>query len=149
VRDASGSPTGLMLEAAAKMVWSAIPEPGPSERREHVRAALKDLASHGYTEVHDLLSQPWLGPLLAERHDAGELPQRILLYPRLEDVRSVHASAASWQREGLRLAGAKLFSDGTLNSRTAWMLHPYRDPLPGLPRGQQMASPDQLRDAIA
>ncbi len=145
----SGDPTGLMLEAAAKLVWSRIPEPTDADRRNQVRAALQDLSRHGFTEVHDLLSQPWLGPLLADLDDSGELPCRVLIYPRIEDVAQVHATSQSWQRPRVRLAGAKLFADGTLNSRTAFMLHPYADPLPGLPRGQQMASDQQLRDAIS
>ena len=148
-RGPDGLPTGLMLEAAAKTVWTAIPEPGPEERRIQVKAALQDLLSHGFTEIHDLLTPPWLGPVLAEIDAAGELPARILLYPRLEDVAAMHAGARQWQRDRVRLAGAKLFADGTLNSRTAWMLHPYADPLPGLPRGQPMVTPVQVRDAVA
>jgi predicted amidohydrolase YtcJ len=148
VRDGRDAPTGLMLEAAAKLVWSRIPEPSESQRREHVRAALRDLASHGFTEIHDLLSPPWLGPILAELHDAGELDARIWLYPRIEEIKAVDGAAPTWRRDTIRLAGAKLFADGTLNSRTAFMLHPYADPIPDLPRGQQMASPQQIRDAI-
>ena len=150
VRDPrTGAPTGLVLESAAKLVWSRIPEPSESQRREQVRSALQDLAGHGFDEIHDLLAPPWLGPVLAELHDAGELPCRVLLYPRLEEVSQVCSTADRWQRDTVRLAGAKLFADGTLNSRTAYMLHPYSDPLPGTPRGEEMASPEQIREAIA
>jgi predicted amidohydrolase YtcJ len=148
VRDDRGQPTGLMLEAAAKMVWNRIPEPSPAERRMNVRNALADLAAHGFTEVHDLLSQPWLGEVLAELHDADELPLQVLLYPLLPDLTSMLASSATWQRSGVRLAGAKLFADGTLNSRTAWMLSEYADPLPGMPCGQPMLSRAQLASAM-
>jgi predicted amidohydrolase YtcJ len=145
VRDERGRPAGLMLEAAAKQVWSRIPEPTPPERRELVRAALADLASHGFDEVHDLLAPLWLGPLLAELHDAGDLAiRRILLYVRPEDFDAAVATRPRWERPGLRLGGMKLFADGTLNSRTAWMLHPYADPLPGLPRGEAMLTRDRL-----
>jgi len=150
VRDpATNAPTGVMLEAAAKMVWNAIPEPAPDELRAHILAALTDLAAHGFTEVHDLLSQPWLGPILAELDDAGRLPMPVLIYPRLEHLDQVAATAPAWQRDRVRLAGAKLFADGTLNSRTAWMLDPFADPLPGMPLGQPMLTPAQLRDAVA
>jgi predicted amidohydrolase YtcJ len=149
VRDAhSGHLTGLMLERAAKMVWSRIPEPGKDERRQQVRDALADLAAHGFTEIHDLLSQPWLGPLLAELDDAGELPARVVLYPLLPDFEAVVAGRMNWERDRLRLGGAKLFADGTLNSRTAWMLSEYADPLPGLPHGQAMLSVADLRSAM-
>jgi predicted amidohydrolase YtcJ len=149
LRDTRGQPTGVMLERAAKMVWERIPEPSPAQWRELVRAAAADLATHGFDEVHDLLSQPWLGPVLADLSDAGQLPLGVDLYPLLPDLDAAVAGAPGWQRPGVRLAGAKLFADGTLNSRTAFLLHPYADPLPGLPRGQQMLDQQQLLEALA
>jgi predicted amidohydrolase YtcJ len=148
LRDGRGRPTGLMLEGAAKLVWERIPAPTARERRELVRAAAHDLAAHGFVEVHDLLSQPWLGPTLAELHDAGELPIGVCLYPLLPDLASIAATAGAWQRPTVRLAGAKIFADGTLNSRTAWMLSPYADPIADLPRGQSMVDPGQLAEAL-
>lgn len=147
-RDERG-PTGVMLESAARLAWSRVPEPTPPERRAQVHTALRDLASHGFDEVHDLLAPPWLGPLLATLHDAGEWPiPRIRLYYRPEDLDASFASRAAWERPGLTLGGMKLFADGTLNSRTAWMLHPYADPLPGLPRGEAMLRRDELAAAM-
>lgn len=148
VRDGAGRATGVMLEAAAKRVWGAIPEPMGAERRANVAAAAWDLAGHGFAEVHDLLAPAWLGPVLAELFDAGQLPLRVWVYPRLEDLEEVAATAPQWERPGVRLAGAKLFADGTLNSRTAWMLSPYADPLPHLACGQPMLSREQLRAAM-
>lgn len=149
IRDARGRATGLMLEAAAKMVWSRLPEDPPGVRLEQVAAAAADLARHGFVEVHDLLSEPWIGPVLAALFDAGRLPCRVLLHPRLEDLDEVLARRGEWERDGVRLAGAKLFADGTLNARTASMLSPYADPLPGLPRGDAMLSRERIAEALA
>lgn len=149
VRDEHGRPTGLMLEAAAKLVWSRIPPDGHEERLRQVKAALADLASHGFVEVHDLLTEPWVGPLLASLDASGELPCRVSLYPRLDDLESVLAGRRTWERDRVRLAGAKLFADGTLNARTASMLDPFADPLPGLARGEAMLSVAQIADAIS
>lgn len=144
----TGMLTGLMLEAAAKMVWNRVPEPSPEQHRENIRAALRDLAGHGFVEVHDLVSQPWLGPMLAELDDAGELPLRVLLYPLYPDFEKTHATSRHWQRDRVQLAGAKLFADGTLNSRTAWMLDAYTDPLPDMPRGQPILTQGDLEGAM-
>lgn len=149
VRNGAGEPTGVMLEAAAKRVWGAIPEPAGAERRAQIVSGLRDLGGHGFTEIHDLLSQVWLGPELAALDDAGALGASVWVYPRLEDLQEVARSAASWQRERVRLAGAKVFADGTLNSRTAWMLGPFADPLPGLPCGQAMVTVESLRAAMS
>lgn len=148
-RDAhTGAPTGLLLERSAHRVWNLAPDPGPDERRAHVLAALQDLASHGYVEVHDMLAQPWLGPLLAELHDSGRLPAHVELYVPLDDLESAVLGAPAWQRPGVRLAGGKIFTDGTLNSRTAWMLQPYRDPMPGMDRGKPLMTVDEIATAI-
>lgn len=148
VRDTAGEPTGLLLESAYGAARRAVPEPTRDQWRKYIQASLQDLAAHGFVEVHDLLSQPWLGPILAEIDAAEGLPASVWLYPILEEVQSVAAGRAAWEGPRITLAGAKLFADGTLNSRTAWMLEPYADPLPGLPRGQAMVAPAQLASAL-
>jgi predicted amidohydrolase YtcJ len=148
-RDASGRPNGHLLERAAKIAWEAAPEPTAAQWREHVKRALADLAAHGFTQVHDLLSQDWLGPILAELDDADELPVEVWVYPPMDRLEAVHAGARVWQRDRVRLAGGKCFADGTLNSKTAWTLHPFADPLPDHPRGVALLSPDDLDRAIS
>jgi predicted amidohydrolase YtcJ len=149
VRDASGRPTGLLLEQAAKLLWDRVPEPTSAQWRDLIKAAAEDLRGHGFTEVHDLLSQRWLGRVLADLSDSGELPLRVELFPLLQDFKALLNSRAAWERDDVRLAGAKLFADGTLNSRTASMLEPYADPLPGLPQGQAMLTIEELRNAMS
>lgn len=139
---------GVVLERAAHAVWEAVPEPGEAERREHVGRALADMAELGFAEVHDLLAAPWLGPLLAELDDAGELPLAAELYVAMEHLEAVAAGSEAWRRGRVRLAGGKIFVDGTLNSRTALMLEPYADPLEGLPRGRAMVEAGAIDGAI-
>ncbi len=149
-RDHAGRPTGLLLEAAAALVRAAIPEPTIAERLEHVAVACRSLAAMGFAEAHDLLSPPWLGPALAHLHDQGRLPIRVGLYaPFAELPAHAAASANGWARPGLALRGGKVFADGTLNSRTAWMLHPYADPHPGHPRGTTLMDAASISAALA
>ena len=147
--DADGAATGLLLEHAAYKVWEAAPEPTRDEVRAHVLAGLTALKALGYTEVHDMHSQEWLGPVIAGLERAGELPvDRVLLYPNVTKLEGAHALRARWESERVRLAGGKLFVDGTLNSRTALMLSPYQEPLEGLPLGQMMATPAEVSQAL-
>jgi predicted amidohydrolase YtcJ len=149
VRDPhTGRPTGVMLEAAAKQVWNAAPEPTAADRKAHLRAGLKDLVGLGFVEIHDLLSPPWLGQALAELDDAGELQVTAWVYPTVADVEQVAAGRSLWERKRVKLAGAKLFADGTLNSRTAWMLDRYLDPLPGLESGKAMIAAGEIERAM-
>lgn len=148
--DAStGRPSGLLVEHAAYRAWEAAPEPTPVQWRDMIVAALDALKRLGYTHVHDLHSQPWLGPMLADLERSGGLPmQSVWLYPPVAALLGIAAQASSWTSSRVRLAGGKLFADGTLNSRTALMLEPYREPLNDQPRGVAMVSPGQLDEAI-
>ena len=145
-RDAAGRLTGLCLEAACRRVREVAPEPPLPELRRHVQAALRDLAAMGFVEVHDLLTQPWLPSMLADLHDAGELPVRVGLFPLVEHLPAVAASKHTWQRPGLELLGGKVFVDGTLNARTAWMHGPYGDP--AHPFGTPLMSTQTIANAI-
>ena len=146
---ATGLASGLLLEHAAYRTWEAVPEPTVAEWRGMVLAALHALAGLGFTQVHDLHSQPWLGPLLPDLERSGQWPiDSVWLYPPVASLASVAADARSWSSPRIRLAGGKLFADGTLNSRTALMLSEYREPLNNQPRGVAMVTPVQIDDAI-
>ena len=150
-RDASGDPTGLLLEGACELLWRAMPQPTPQEFKERVRAALRDFRRRGFVEVHDMLSQRLLGPSIAALIDEGDeaaLGVRVWLYPALDDVAWTLEHEESFARDTLRLAGGKIFLDGTLNSRTAWMLAPYPEPLPGLPHGKAMHGEEAIEAAV-
>lgn len=147
---ATGEPTGLLLERACELAWRALPRPGDDEYLEHVRAALADLASRGIVEVHDMLASPRLARALLEMERRGELAIRVRLYaPRdaFEELVRMAASELAGSRL-VSLAGMKIFTDGTLNSRTAHMLHPFRDPIPGHERGTPLMSVADITDAI-
>lgn len=148
VRDSAGRPKGELLESAAMRAWAAVPEPTLAESREHLDRALSDLTSLGFVEAHDLKSQPWLGPMLADLEREGRLPLRVHLYPLVDDLPAVAAGRRAWESDRVRLGGGKIFTDGTLNSRTAAMLHPFADPIPDHPRGTPMMTADEIEAAI-
>lgn len=147
-----GAPTGLLLENACELIWRVAPEQTPDQRRASVLAALRELRARGFVEVHDMLSPSWLGPLLAELADAGDpdaLAVRVWLYAPLERVEPMLEASEHWTRPTVRLAGAKIFLDGTLNSRTAHMLEPYAEPHPDFPNGRAFFTPERLDAAIS
>lgn len=148
VRDPAGAATGLVLESAARLVAGAMPPPTPDQRRAWIKAALADLKSHGFVEVHDMKSPPTLGEDLAILADAGELDIDVRLYFLLDHLEAAMDGAELWERDQVRLGGAKLFADGTLNSRTAWMLQPFADAMPGHERGTPLVTPADLDEAV-
>ena len=152
-RGEDGSLTGVLYEAAAGALWAALPDPDLERAGEVLADGVGALRGHGFTEVHDLKAQAWLGATLASLADAGGLGGvRVRLWPLVEDLEAVWASRREWERDTVRLGGGKIFVDGTLNSRTAWMLHDYADAesagRPGHPRGLPMMTPRQIEDAV-
>ncbi|MBY0111522.1 MAG: amidohydrolase family protein [Phycisphaerales bacterium] len=143
----AGEPSGLLLESAAFGTWAAAPEPEDSVRDEQVASALHHLASMGFVEMHDLASPLWLGPLLARLEREGRLPLRVGLYSLVEEIEAAAASRVTWESARVRLLGGKIFTDGTLNSRTAWVLEPYAESPPDLRHGKPLMTPRQIADA--
>jgi len=144
--DASGEPTGVLLEHAALALWNRVPEPDESRRHGLVRDACAHLAGLGFVEIHDLKAQPWLGGVLSDLIKGREISMRCSLFPLEADLEPTIAARPGWD-DSVVLGGMKIFTDGTLNSRTAWMLEPFRDGPAANPSGTPMMSERQIADA--
>ncbi|MGJ8636717.1 MAG: amidohydrolase [Phycisphaerales bacterium] len=140
-----GELTGMLYEHAALVLWSSVPEPNAADRRSLIIQACEHLRTLGFTEVHDLKSQPWLGPLLSELIREGVVDQRFELFPLVQDLDATLATRSDWESDQLKLAGTKIFTDGALNSRTAWMLDDYCD---SPTKGTSMMTPQEIDDAL-
>lgn len=142
-------PTGEMLESAAWWAWAQAPEPTEAQQSVQIAAAAQHLAALGFVEMHDMFSLPWLGRELAAMHDAERLPLRVGMYAPMEEIDEQIGQRGVIERDGVRLLGGKIFVDGTLNSRTAWMLEDFADPLEGLPRGKALMNVEQIGGALS
>lgn len=130
VCDASGRPTGLLLEdAACELVERIAPQPTRAERRDRLAAALRAMASTGLTGGHAMDANGDSLDLYADLDAAGELPLRLRVAPWCRpgtDADGVRALIAG-QGVGGRLwrtEGVKLFMDGTIDNGTAWLERP-------------------------
>ncbi len=146
--DEHGHATGMLLEDAAYVAWRWAGELGEAQRLPLVKAAVQKLADLGFSEVHEMHAPAWLGPVLRELDERGELPLYVGLYAPFDAIEQAVASRASYESKRVVLLGAKLFADGTLTGRTAHMLHRYSEPRVGLSRGQCMIAPLVMDDHI-
>lgn len=157
-RDASGRPTGILHEAAAALVDPLLPVWDHGRRTDALAAYARTLAALGVTGVHDpgeladlatLGEGPALYRALAE---ADRLPLRVWASVR---ALQLPAALAAGMRTGAgtgryRDGWLKLFSDGSLGSRSAALLAPWEaddpaGPPVGDPRGLLTATPEELR----
>jgi predicted amidohydrolase YtcJ len=126
VRDAAGEPTGLLLERAVELLTPHLPEPAPDQLDAALLDAQDEAHRLGLTGINDEEHGAVLDAF-RRLEAAGTLTLRVLFHPPVaalpamvrQGVRSGQGSAR------LRIGGVKLFLDGSLGSRTAWMLEPY------------------------
>lgn len=127
VRDASGAPTGLLLEQAAwHIVNPRIPVPDAARRQAALLLGISHLLALGVTAVGSMeYAQEVREVLLPIARLPVAMPT--VAVTLLDRTLPLDLSVArDFRVEGrLRVIGAKSFADGTLGSRTAAMLEPY------------------------
>lgn len=130
VRDAAGNPTGVFIDSAMALVDKHVPQPSAGEKEKALEAALKHLAALGLTGVHDMGVTPDAWALYRSFADEGRLSLRITAYAAgMEAMEAISPLRPTpWLYEDrLRLQGIKIYGDGALGSRGAWLLKPYAD----------------------
>ncbi len=130
-RDAQGNPTGVLVDAASRLVDKVVPPPNETERRAALDAALKQLASVGLTSVHDAGVSAEADALYRDYADKGRLSVRVYGMIAGTDAFFDQASAkgplVGYGNDHYTLRAVKLFADGALGSRGAALLAPYSD----------------------
>jgi predicted amidohydrolase YtcJ len=130
-RDASGKPTGVLVDAAMELVNKVVPLPTPAEARATLDVALTSLAKVGLTSVHDAGIKVVQDDIYRDYADHGKLTTRV--YAMIGDTASDFDELSkdgplkSYANDVYALAAVKLYSDGALGSRGAALLAPYSD----------------------
>ncbi|WP_227936587.1 amidohydrolase [Alkalihalobacillus deserti] len=134
VRDNSGEPTGYLLDTAAELVRGIMPKVSD----EYVERALK-------VAVDDLFRVGLVGGHTEDLHYYGGFKQTFDQFRKVIDGKErkfrahllVHHEAVAEMEEGgyekgevtpfLELGAVKIFADGALGGRTAYLSKPYTD----------------------
>lgn len=138
-RDAHGNPTGLFVDNARQLIERVEPAPLPRERDAAVAKAQDILIAFGVTSTCDMATTIADWESMRRLGDTGRLRERITSYGYGVDTALTVAGSqpTGWlYGDRLRMIGVKLFADGALGSRGAWLKQPYSD-MPstrGLPR---------------
>ena len=147
-RDAAGRPTGILREKAMDLVEEKIPKPTESECKIASLAAFKKALAVGLTTVHCIITSRSELLALQELEKEGRLPIRLQI---LIPIDKLKFAAQLGIRTGLgndwlRIAGVKIFTDGSLGARTAALNAPYCDDPAN--RGILTYSQDELEKLI-
>lgn len=130
VRDARGEATGIFKESAEGLVGRHVPPPTPAQARRGIMAALELAARTGVTSVQTDASGTDVS-VYKQLRDADSLTVRVYAWHPLdrrviEGMRGLGITAG-YGDEWLRMGMVKGYTDGTLGSRTAYMLEPFSD----------------------
>ena len=139
---AGGKPSGIFIDAASELVGKFVPVPKPAERDIALGAAQTKLLSQGITAIADMGTSMDDWQSYRRAGDAGWLTIRIFGYAGgIENMVAIAGPRPTpWLYDDkLRLGGVKLYLDGALGSRGAWLKKPYSD-APGQTGLQFLAS---------
>jgi len=126
-RDASGEPTGMLIDNAQNLVMALVAAPSEAQKREAFATGSDVYAAYGWTGVHNMSVDPVDVALIED--EAASYHIGIRVYNAID--RAGYAAIASGPKEaaGGRVVtrGVKLYADGALGSRGAALATPYAD----------------------
>jgi predicted amidohydrolase YtcJ len=145
LRNATGMPTGILVDTAQALVERRVAEPSAGELEAQLLAADRVMSSVGLTMVHDAGASSRTIAIYQRLAATGRLNTRLYVM-----IDSSPAITTEWFKRGplvdrehrLTVRAVKMLADGALGSRGAALLEPYEDE-PGN-RGLLVTPPERL-----
>ncbi len=139
---------GMFVDAARSLVERRIPGVTPALLARALAAAQQNMLESGLTAMADMGTDPDGWKLLQGTAERGELKVRVMSYA--SDVGTLTALGMArptpWLfGDRLRMGGVKLYADGALGSRGAWLKANYSD---AHSHGLPLLTPAQLRTKV-
>ena len=127
---AGGKPSGVFVDKATELVEKAVPAPSARDRNAAFLKAQEQLLAAGVTATADMGTslEDWL--TFRRLADLNLLRVRIMAYGLGVDaaIAAGGSGPTPWlYADKLRMGGIKLYADGALGSRGAWLKAPYAD----------------------
>ena len=128
---ADGQPSGLFFNRAVQMLRNVVPKPSRETLTKQALLGLEQMATDGYTAVHDAGLDAEAMSVLEELEAADELPVRVYAMLSLRDEDLIR----KWIEKGpdsdtdsmLVTRAVKAYYDAALGSRGARLLYDYAD----------------------
>jgi predicted amidohydrolase YtcJ len=123
-----GRPTGFLIDNAVDKVREIIPKPDSATTKSALLSAQSKCFEFGLTSVSNASTEADEASLISSLIQEGDL--RIGMYVMLSPTESnisEFASQGPIHSDRLSIRSFKLFADGALGSRGAYLLEPYAD----------------------
>lgn len=131
-RDASGAPTGVLVDEAMGLVERVIPSPSPEVRERAILRGQEVVLQNGITSVHEMgIPRETVDAYRVLARD-GRLRVRVHAFgggdvDEVERWMDLASPDGTHDDARFTLRGMKLYADGALGSRGAALLAPYSD----------------------
>ena len=137
IKDDAGNPTGIFTEVAMDLINSHIPQSTPEMNRRKLELATQEALSNGITTFHDAGADSLeieLYKMMADNHQLG-----VRLWVMLSSWKNgkflddfldecfANGPLVGYGNNFLTVRSVKLYADGALGSRGAWLLKEYSD----------------------
>jgi predicted amidohydrolase YtcJ len=131
VRDASGTPSGVFVDAAEHLITSRIPPPSTPQVEEQILRADAETRRLGLTMIHDAGVPGEVVEVYRRLIEAGRVKTRlyVMLGGSLAELTPAFQRGPVLDDRNHRLTvrAVKVYVDGALGSRGAALLEPYED----------------------
>ena len=139
VRGPGSAPAGVLVDNATGIVGKVVPAPRAEDRDLALATAQGLLFKRGITAAADMGTSIEDWQALRRAGDANRLYLRVMSYAAGTETMALIGGPGPtpWlYGDRLRMGGVKLYMDGALGSRGAWLKAPYADSpgTTGLPR---------------
>ena len=139
VRGAGGAPAGVLVDNASGLVGRIVPAPRAEDRDLALATAQDLLFKRGITGAADMGTSIEDWQALRRAGDINRLYLRVMSYAAGTEAMALIGGSGPtpWlYGDRLRMGGVKLYMDGALGSRGAWLKAAYADApgTTGLPR---------------
>ncbi len=134
MKDEEGNPTGIFVENAMGLISTHIPKSTPETDTKALKAAMEECLRYGVTSFQDAGSEQKDIDLYKQFLTDDQL--KIRLYVMLAGWAEDDSLLQRWYAKGpeiglgdnhLTIRSIKMYSDGALGSRGAWLLNEYSD----------------------
>ena len=146
----SKQPSGIFVDAAMNLIGAKLPRPRPEDVDLALQKSQAILLRNGVTAVADMGTSIEDWQSFRRAGDNGSLNIRIMSYAGgVEAMELIGGPGPSpWLYDDkLRLNGVKLYMDGALGSRGAWLKRPYSDDAGNI--GLPFLASSQLRNLMS
>jgi predicted amidohydrolase YtcJ len=152
MRDQQGEPTGILVDNAMDPVQEILAKSATNEEaRDDFLRAQSEAFRNGITTFVDAGESPDKLVLLTSLYDSGDMKLRVYAMLGCSTTADLEAALArkpipSMFGDRLAIRAIKMYADGALGSRGAWLLEPYSD-RPGH-YGFPVTDPTVIRAAV-